>query len=192
MTSGQLTILIIVLAAISAGVVILFMRNRSRRLQSRFGPEYQRTLAETGSKLKAESKLEKIEKRVDKYSIRPLSVSERDRYVQEWRAIQTLFVDDPSRAFIEADHLLVQVMTVRGYPVSDFDNRVEEISVDHAPVVDNYRRGHEIALVHQQGIATTEQLRQGMIHYRALFGELVGDPGTPQAEIPRARAAGAN
>jgi len=185
MTSAQVAILVIVLAAIVAGAIILYLRNRSKRLESRFGPEYQRAVAESGNRLKAEARLEKIEKRVEKYSLRPLSVAERDRFAQEWRSIQTLFADDPSRAFKEADQLLVQVMTARGYPVADFDSRVEEISVDHAPVVENYRRGHEIALVHRQGIATTEQLRQGMIHYRALFEELVG-----QVEAPRVRAAG--
>jgi len=187
MTSAQLAILIIVIAAIAAGAIILFLRNRSKRLESRFGPEYHRAVAETGSKLKAEARLEKIEKRVEKYSIRPLSLAERDRFQQSWRAIQTLFVDDPSQAFIEADQLLGQVMAARGYPMADFDNRVEEISVDHAPVVENYRCGHEIALVHRRGNATTEQLRQGMIHYRALFDELVG-----REMALRVRAAGAS
>lgn len=187
MTSAQLAILIIVIAAIAAGAIILFLRNRSKRLESRFGAEYDRTVAETGSKLKAEATLEKLEKRVEKYSIRPLSIAERERFQQSWRAIQTLFVDEPSRAFTEADQLLVQVMAARGYPMGDFDNRIEEISVDHAPVVENYRCGHEIALLHRQGNATTEQLRQGMIHYRALFEELVG-----REVAPRVRAAGAS
>lgn len=187
MTSAQLAILIIVIAAIAAGAIILFLRNRSKRLESRFGPEYHRAVSETGSRLKAESELEKLEKRVQRYAIHPLSPADRDRFQQSWRSIQTLFVDDPSRAFTEADQLLIQLMSARGYPMADFDNRAAEISVDHAPVVQNYRTGHDIAMRHRQGSATTEQLRQGMIHYRALFDDLLG-----QTELPRARAAGAN
>lgn len=184
MTSIQIGILAVVIIVIAAAAILLFMKNRSRRLESRFGPEYERAVREAGSKLKAESRLEKLEKRVESYSIRPLSSIDRDRFQQSWHSVQAAFVDDPGQAFNEADRLLSEVMLARGYPIADFDNRADEISVDHAPVVSNYRAGHEIALHHRQGDATTEELRQGMIHYRALFDEL-----TAQTDRPRVRAA---
>jgi hypothetical protein len=189
MTTGQLVVLIVVLVAVAAGAIIFFMRNRSGRLRSRFGPEYERAVDETGSRLKAEARLEKLEKRVEKYSLRPLSIAERDRFQQSWRSIQSTFVDDPSSAFAEADQLLMQVMSARGYPMGDFANRAEEISVDHASVVQNYRAGHDVALRHRQGGATTEELRQGMIHYRVLFDELTGSTATVPPDVPRSRTA---
>ena len=187
MTSAQTLILILVIVVIAAGAILIFMRNRSRRLQTRFGPEYDRIVQETGSRFKAEAELEKREKRVERYPIRALSPVEADRFQESWRAIQARFVDDPMRAFTEADELLGQVMSARGYPVSDFEQRAEGISVDHGAVVEHYRVGHGIALRGQQNAATTEELRQGMIHYRALFDELVA-----QTEQLQSRAAGVN
>jgi hypothetical protein len=186
MTHTQIVAVSILVIVVVAALAILFvMRSRSKKLQARFGPEYNRTVQETGSKFKAEAKLERLEKRVERYSIRPLSSVDRDGFQQSWRAIQATFVDDPEGAFATADQLLGQVMSARGYPVADFPQRAAEISVDHATVVERYRAGHEIALRHSQGQATTEELRQAMIHYRALFDELMGGP-----ERSRARVAG--
>jgi hypothetical protein len=182
----QMVVLTIAVIVIVAVAVILVLRGRSARLRARFGPEYDRVVSETGNRFKAEAKLENVEKRVKSYSLTALSSADRDRFHQSWRKIQADFVDDPARALAEADQLLGTVMVARGYPPSDFENRAVEISVDHATVVENYRAGHDIAVRHSQGEATTEDLRQGMIHYRALFDELMGEEQVPL----RARAAG--
>jgi hypothetical protein len=176
------TTMAVALSAVVAIVVVgsiatlIFLRNRTKQLQSRFGPEYNRAVEETGNRYKAEAKLQQLEKRVERYPIRPLSASERDRFQQSWRAIQAKFVDDPIRALAEADQLLAEAMSACGYPVSDFEQRAREASVDHATVVEHYRAGHDIAIRESQGKATTEELRQAMIHYRALFDELMSEP----------------
>ncbi len=185
MTSTQVVMILIVVVALVALGIVLFARHRSRKLRARFGPEYNRAVQEIGSKYKAEAELERLEKRVRRYPLRSLSPSDRDRFQESWREIQATFVDDPHLAFSDADQLLGQVMSACGYPMSDFEHRAAEVSVDHAIVVQHYRAGHEIAVRHSQAKATTEDLRQGMIHYRTLFNELMGEP--PQA---RAHAAG--
>jgi hypothetical protein len=186
MTQTQLAVLVIAVIAIVAVAVLIVLRRRSAKLRARFGAEYDRVVAETGNRFKAEAKLESAEKRVKSYSLTTVSAADRDRFQQSWRKIQATFVDDPARALSEADQLLGTVMLARGYPASDFENRAAEISVDHATVVENYRAGHDIAVLHSQHQATTEDLRQGMLHYRALFDELMGEEQVPL----RARAAG--
>ena len=186
MNTTGLVILIAVMA-VALLAVVFYVTNRSKRLRSKFGPEYNRAVQETGSKYRAESKLEKLEKRVEKLSIQPLSPDAADRFRDSWRAIQAEFVDDPKTALKDADRLLAEVMTARGYPVSDFDERAAEISVNHPLVVEHYRAGHEIALRHAQGQASTEDMRQAMIHYRTLFDDLLGIP-----ETARAQAAGSS
>lgn len=186
MTSAQLVVLVVVVVVLVAAAVLMFMRNRSKKLQERFGPEYDRAVRASGSRLKGEAELQKLEKRVGSYSIRPLSSADRDRFQQSWRSIQARFVDDPAGAFAQADDLLAEAMSARGYPMADFEQRAAEMSVDHGHVVENYRMGHAIALRQQQNQATTEELRQGMIHYRALFDELVGELEQPSARAARA------
>jgi hypothetical protein len=185
MTTQMVVVLtaVIVIVAVAA---LFVLRRRSAKLRARFGPEYDRVVAEKGSRFKAEAELESVEKRVKSYSLKPLSAVDRERFQQSWRTIQATFVDDPARALSEADQLLGTVMLARGYPPSDFENRAVEISVDHATVVEHYRAGHEIAVRHSQRQGTTEDLRKGMIHYRALFDELMGEERVPQ----RARAVG--
>ena len=178
MNPSYVVILLIVVVLAAAAVVIFYVSNRSRRLQSKFGPEYTRAVEESGSKYRAESKLEKLEKRVEKFSIQPLSQEAADRFRFSWREIQAEFVDDPRTALKNADQLLGEVMSARGYPVADFEERSEEISVNHAFVVEHYRAGHEIAVRHAQGRATTEDMRLAMIHYRTLFDDLLGEPET--------------
>jgi hypothetical protein len=181
----QITVLSIVVIAIIAVAIVLFLRNRSEKLRARFGPEYNRVVEETGSRYKAEVELGKLEKRVAHYPLRPLSSADRDRFQQSWRTIQAMFVDDPGKALSEGNQLLGEVMSARGYPVSDFEHRAAEMAVDHAIVVQHYRAGHEIFVRQSQGKATTEDLRQAMVHYRALFDELM------EGQLPlRARAAG--
>ncbi len=179
--------IVILLVAVVIAAAFFYFTNRRRRLRSKFGPEYSRAVEETGSKYRAEAKLGKLEKKVEKFSIQPLSREAADRFRESWRVIQSEFVDDPEASLKNADGLVAEVMSARGYPVADFEERTEEISVNHALVVDHYRAGHEIAVRQAQGRATTEDMRQAMIHYRTLFDDLLGVP-----EVARARAAGSS
>jgi hypothetical protein len=174
---------VIVLAAalivIAAVLVWLYLRNRKRTtagLRQKFGSEYDRAVLAHGSERKAESKLEDREKRIEKLKIRDLDPTEHERYSKQWKSVQSRFVDSPKGAVAEADDLVSSVMKTRGYPVSDFDQRAADISVDHPRVVENYRSAHEIALRLGKDQATTEDLRTAMIHYRSLFEELVEVP----------------
>ena len=170
-----IAVVAVVIALIAAWVV---MRNRRiAALQSRFGPEYDRTVREIGAQ-RAETVLMQREKRVEKFSIRELSLDERERFVTEWRIVQTHFVDAPQEAVRDADLLVDRLMRARGYPMTTFEQRAADISVDHPQVVDNYRAAHQIALRHQQGQASTEDLRNAFIYYRSLFDELLQT--TPQ------------
>jgi hypothetical protein len=189
MNTTGLVIVVIAVVAVAIIGVLIYMNKRSQRLRAKFGPEYRRAIEESGSKLRAESKLEKLEKRVEKFSIQPLQPEAANRFRVSWREIQAQFVDDPAKALSNADTLLAEVMAARGYPVADFEERAAEISVNHALFVDNYRAGHQIALRHAQGRASTEEMRQAMIHYRALFDDLLG---VPAPETARARTAGSS
>lgn len=169
------TILWVLIALVLVALIVWFAvgRRRSQQLRERFGPEYDRTVRAEGAVRKAEAALEARAKRVDSLHIRPLSTSDATRFDTSWRAVQSRFVDDPKGAVTEADRLVGEVMGARGYPLSDFEQRVADISVDHADVVMNYRAAREIAAQHAAGRATTEDLRQAMVHYRALFRELL-------------------
>ena len=162
--------------------VALYMRKRKRTtvgLRDRFGPEYDRAVKQHGSERKAEAKLADREARVEMLKIRDLDFAERDRYLAQWQAVQSRFVDYPKGAVTEADELVCSLMQTRGYPVADFDQRAADISVDHPRVVENYRSAHDIALRLGRGEASTEDMRTAMIHYRSLFDELaqVQTPG---------------
>jgi nitrogen fixation-related uncharacterized protein len=178
----KLIILIAVAVAIVAVIGWLYYRKRkTENLQQKFGPEYERTVQEQGSERKAEAILADREKRVEKLHIRNLDVMERERFTKEWKAVQSHFVDTPKGAVTEADELISTVMKTRGYPMSDFDQRAADISVDHPRVVENYRAAHEIALRVGKDRASTEDLRMAMIHYRSLFAELVQTPAAMMA-----------
>ena len=168
---------IVVIGAIAA-VSLMARRRASDRLHDRFGPEYDRMVREEGDRQRAERELRQREKRVRKLTIRPLGPSERSRYVELWHAQQARFVDNPEAAVSDADHLVEEVMRVRGYPVGEFEQNAADISVDHPMVVDEYRAGHDIAVRHRRGQATTEDLRSAMLHYRRLFEDLLRDGGT--------------
>jgi hypothetical protein len=174
-TPAVVSIVVVVIAAVIA-IALLVVNQRSKKLRERFGPEYRRTVEETGSKIRAEAKLQKLQTRVEHFKIAPLSSETRARFVAEWHQIQSRFVDDPRGALTEADRLVQEIMTTRGYPLTEFEQRAADISVDHPLVVEHYRAGHEISLRHSQGRASTEEMRQAMIHYRALFAELAGEP----------------
>lgn len=175
-------IVLIGIAILCIAAFIIFRKRRTEGLRSRFGPEYDRALKESGDRSHAEATLEQRKKRVERLNIRPITPSDTARFTESWRKVQARFVDDPKSAVTEADQLLGEVMSTRGYPVSDFEQRAADISVDHPRVVENYRTGHEIALRHAQGQASTEDLRQAMIHYRTLFMDLVGEPDLPRVK----------
>ncbi len=159
--------------------IALYVRKRNKttaELRDRFGPEYDRAVRQHGSERKAEAKLADRETRVELLKIRDLDLIERERYMSEWQVVQSRFVDYPKGAVTEADELVCSLMQTRGYPVTDFDQRAADISVDHPRVVENYRSAHDIALRLGRGEASTEDLRTAMIHYRSLFDELVKVP----------------
>jgi hypothetical protein len=172
---STLEIILIVAAIILAAAVawLLRARQRSQHLRSRFGPEYHRTVNQLGDRTRAERDLERREKHVSGLHIRSLAPAARDRFAEAWRQDQVRFVDDPKGAVMEADRLVAEMMAERGYPVADFDQRVEDISVDHPLLVQNYRAAREIAVQEKDGKASTEDLRRALVHYRALFDELL-------------------
>jgi hypothetical protein len=158
--------------AIIAGVVY---DTRRRRLRQRFGPEYDRLVEEKGSKAKAEAELTGRERRVAGLDIRPLDAAAQARYSQDWAAIQERFVDTPQDAVMAAQRLVRTVMNERGYPTEGGDQVLADLSVDHANVLDHYRAAYDISQRAADGMASTEDLRQAMIHYRALFQDLLGE-----------------
>jgi hypothetical protein len=171
---------IIVIALIVAALVFTRQR-RSQQLQQGFGPEYDRTLEERGGdRRETEAELLERRERREEFEVRELDPAARDRYTERWRAAQRRFVDEPAPAVGEADALVMDVMRDRGYPVADeFDRRAADVSVDHPEVVENYRAAHDISTRATAGEASTEDLRQAMVHFRTLFVELVGTEDEP-------------
>jgi hypothetical protein len=177
--------IIIAVAAVVAIVLAVFgwQQARRRRLQSTFGPEYERVVADAPTRKEAEAELEERRKRRDELDIRPLSEDAAERYSHEWEAVQVRFVDDPVGATREADRLVQRVMSDRGYPMDDFDGRAEVISVDYPTIVENYRKAHGAYLDYDRGEASTEDLRQAMVNYKSLFQELVGSEEREHEEV---------
>jgi hypothetical protein len=169
----------IIIAVVAALVIIGAIaaawarKRRTARLQERFGPEYERTVAEQDKRSKAEQELAERERKREQLDIVPLSAEARAKYSDSWRTVQTRFVDDPAGTVGDADRLVTDVMRERGYPIDDFEQRAADISVDHPEVVENYRTAHTIYVRHGRGDANTEDLRQAFVHYRALFEELL-------------------
>jgi hypothetical protein len=147
-------------------------RRRRVNLRERFGPEYERTVEAVGP-ARADSVLRDRAERVNRFNLRKLTQDQADAFAREWRRIQARFVDNPDAAVGEADQLVTQVMTARGYPLEDFDRRADDLSVDHPVVVQNYRTARALALRRQRGETGTEEMRQAVINYRALFDELL-------------------
>jgi hypothetical protein len=163
-----------------AGLIVALSavrRRRTDRLKQQFGPEYDRTVAETGEQQTAERELLARKRKRDKLDIRPLTPDALQAYSHRWRQVQTAFVDSPSSALDDADRLLTEVMRERGYPVDDFERRAADISVDHPAIVENYRSAHAIYRADRSGNVTTEKQRQAFVHYRALFGTLLDHHG---------------
>ena len=173
---------IVVVLALAALAVMWLRQRRTKQLQQRFGPEYERTIERAGDAGGAETELRRREKRRERLEIRPLSPVVQRGYAERWRGVQARFVDEPETAVHEADTLIGEAMRDRGYPVEDFEQRAADLSVDHPQVVENYRAAHRIALDERP---STEDLRQAMVHYRALFEQLIGTHDTEPVEVKR-------
>jgi len=167
-------VVIVVAAALIIGAIwLLLRRRRTTELRERFGPEYDRVRQSKQSAAEAERELQDRQRRVEAFALKPLTPEDADAFSALWRRVQARFVDEPRTAAVEADRLIEDVMRARGYPVEDPSRRLDDLSVDHAHVVNHYRAGREIVTRHERGDATTEDLRQAMVHFRALFDELV-------------------
>lgn len=175
------------LVIIAAVVVVLGLlafwwsrRQRTRLLKERFGPEYDAAVEQSGDRKQAESDLRERVDRVRKLELRDLTSTERNRFAASWDGVQAQFVDNPREAVWSADDLVTEVMAARGYPIADFEQQSEDVSVDHPGVIENYRAGHAVYESSRNGNEDTEQLREGFVHYRELFDELLApEPGRP-------------
>ena len=183
MSTTGIVILVVVVVVILVIAAVAMSTVRRRKLKARFGPEYDRTVAENPNRAAAESDLRAREKRHAKLDLKALSPQDRDRYLKEWGRVQAAFVEDPSDAVNSADALVTRMMRARGYPTGDFDDQLETLSVEHAQTLDHYRAAHEIFEANLRGQASTEQLRQALVHYRVLATDLLdindaGDGGS--------------
>ncbi len=188
MSTGAIIAIIVVILIVAALLVGLSAMRRRRRLQDRFGPEYDRAVDEHGGRREAEAELAERERRVRQLDIKPLSPTARAQYASEWAAVQERFVDAPQSAVTGAQTLVTAVMKDRGYPTEAFDQIVADLSVEHAATLDHFRAAHDISQRATSGTASTEDLRQAMVHYRALFTELLGQPGTSAGDAQAAAA----
>jgi hypothetical protein len=173
MSTGVIVILIVAIAVIAILAWMLFRKERTKKLRSQFGPEYDRTIVQYGTAAKAERDLEMRQKRMQKVNIRPLTPAEREQFTDRWMLLQSRFVDDPSSTIRDSDRLIVEIMTARGYPMVEFEGRADDLSVDHPLVISYYRTAQQIAAKHEKGTANTEELRRAVICYRELYEELL-------------------
>ncbi|MHC1740955.1 MAG: hypothetical protein AB9897_07580 [Anaerolineaceae bacterium] len=175
---------ILILVVVGAIVGLIFSRrNRSKRYSNKFGEEYQHTVKKTGDEKKAQAELDERIAHVGGLHIRDLTEAEHTKYLAEWNNVQTKFIDNPSQATIEADHLIMEVMQSREYPISDFEQRAADISINYPKLVTNYRAARAIAIKNERKEASTEELRNALIYYRSLFDELLeSSPVTPKGQ----------
>jgi len=188
LSTTEIAAIIALVVVLIAGIAVFLWsrKRRTARLRDQFGgAEYARAVHKDGNRRHAEAVLEQRTQRVEALHVRPLGAGDRARFMASWSGVQARFVDGPAGAVTAADQLLGDVMSTRGYPVSDFEQRAADISVDHPLVLENYRTAHEIALRQTRGQASTEDLRQAMVHFRTLFEELIGEAATP---LPQAAA----
>jgi hypothetical protein len=175
---------VVVIVLIALAAYFLYQKRQSQRLEQRFGPEYGRAVKELGSRTKAETELKTRERRVEHLNIVPLAPAEAARFSQAWNALQGNFVDNPKGVVVQADQLVRELLLKRGYPIGDFERRAADISVDHPAVVTNYRAAQAIVARDQRGEADTEELRKAVVHYRALFDELLEVREAKQEVMP--------
>jgi hypothetical protein len=179
-------VILVVLAAIAFGV----QAGRRKKLQSTFGPEYDRAVADSGSRTEAEKELRERERRHAELELKPLSSESQAKYSAAWEEVQIQFVDNPAEAVGTADELVTRLITERGYPTGDYDEKLSNLSVEHAGTIQHYRDAHEISERNKGGEASTEDLRQALVHYRALFADLLGTnpvAATSEATTPAPR-----
>ena len=181
MSAPVTIILIVVVLLVLAAIVFGVRAARRRRLQQTFGPEYDRVVADTGNRTEAERELLERTKRHAELELRPLSPESRSKYAAAWEEVQIRFVDDPKEAVSTADRLVTALIAERGYPTGDYDERLANLSVEHAATLEHYRSAHEISRRSASGEAETEDLRQALVHYRALFADLLGENPVPQS-----------
>jgi len=169
-------IIAVVVILVILGVIlgaIFSRRQRSKRYSDKYGSDYAHTVKTMGNEKKAQTEMDDRQKHVEALNIRSLSLSERERYLAEWKAVQSKFIDQPGPATVEADHLIMEVMRIRNYPVSDFEQRAADISINYPELVSNYRLARAIAIKNEHHQADTEELRQALVYYRSLFDELL-------------------
>ena len=189
MNAGLLVAIIVIVVIVLALAWALMRRRRTRRLQQQFGPEYERAVNETGNRQAAEAELEDRRARRERFEIVALDPAARERHLERWRLVQAQFVDSPTAATRAADRLINEVMRERGYPVEDFEQRAADISVDHPQVVDDYRAAHGVAEANERSEASTEDLRQSLVHYRSLFEDLLETHGAAAIGLHHENAA---
>jgi hypothetical protein len=178
------TVIIFIVAVLAVVAILLITRRRkTEHLKQKFGSEYDRLVHQHGDPQRAETVLAAREKRVSHFELRSLPPTERERYAEQWAFVQKKFVDDPKGAVNEADRLVTEIMNARGYPMSEFNQRADDISVNYPDAVGNYRGAHDIVVRHGRGQASTEDLRKAMVHFRSLFDELLGKPGVAHKEV---------
>jgi hypothetical protein len=185
MSTAVLVVIVLMAVIVATGIgFLLRSRARTLRLRRRFGPEYDHVVAGHDDRRAAERDLGARERRHDELDIRPLDAAVRGRYREQWTHVQEQFVDSPETALSQADRLVMTVMGDRGYPTTGFDERVAQLSVEHGRTIDYYRRGHEISCRAERRQASTEDMRQAMVHYRALLEDLLAVPAAERAQVP--------
>ncbi|MGW0363760.1 hypothetical protein [Streptomyces sp. NPDC002990] len=178
MSTGTLIAIIVPAAVVLIALAVgLWMLSRRRHLQERFGPEYTRTVDEEGGRLAAERELRAREERHADLDIKELPAERRREYADEWSQVQEHFVDRPEGAVAQADELVGRLMGERGYPTDGYENQLRDLSVAHGNTLKHYRAAHDVRVRSSEGKATTEELRGAMVHYRALFEELLSEQG---------------
>jgi ribosomal protein L13E len=175
MSTGQVIVLVVVLVLLVVIALLAVRASRRRKLQKTFGPEYDRVVDDTGSRTDAEKELREREKRHAELQLKELSPESRAHYSAAWEEVQIQFVDNPEQAVATADDLTTRLIAERGYPTGDYDEQLAHLSVEHARTLGHYRDAHEISRRSEQGEAGTEDLRQALVHYRALFADLLGE-----------------
>ncbi|MBW8487130.1 hypothetical protein [Actinomadura parmotrematis] len=188
-TAVWVVVAVVIVAVLAVVGYLVWSRSRSRRLRQQFGPEYDRTVEQQGSRSAAEKELQDRSRRHQELELRELEPARREEYREEWTKVQERFVDAPEAAVEEADRLVTRAMGERGYPTGDFDENVVHLSVEHGRTLDHYRRAHEISERAGAKQAPTEELRQAMVHYRALFEDLLAVPADERATAPAVETA---
>ncbi|MFI6231100.1 hypothetical protein ACIBCR_27755 [Micromonospora echinospora] len=189
MSPTQVVVIVLVVLVIAVGITLAVTAARRRQLRQRFGPEYDRVVAERASRSEAEKELRDRERRHAELTLTPLDPESRARYAAAWEEVQLRFVDTPAEAVGDADALVSRLVAERGYPTGDFDQQAAHLSVEHARTLTRYREAHEIHLRNERGEASTEELRQAVVHYRALVADLLGgEPVAAQPPAPRRAA----